>query len=112
MPIATPVFDGARMSDIEGMLTQAGLNTSGQVVLTDGRTGEPFERKVTVGYIYMLKLHHLVDDKIHARSIGPYSPGHPAAAGRQGAVRRPALRRDGGLGAGGLRRRLHACRRC
>jgi DNA-directed RNA polymerase subunit beta len=73
VPIATPVFDGARMSDIEGMLTRAGLDTSGQVVLTDGRTGEPFERKVTVGYIYMLKLHHLVDDKIHARSIGPYS---------------------------------------
>ena len=73
VPIATPVFDGARMSDIEGMLTKAGLDTSGQVVLTDGRTGEPFERKVTVGYIYMLKLHHLVDDKIHARSIGPYS---------------------------------------
>ncbi len=73
IPIATPVFDGARMSDIEGMLTKAGLNTSGQVSLTDGRTGEIFERKVTVGYIYMLKLHHLVDDKIHARSIGPYS---------------------------------------
>jgi DNA-directed RNA polymerase subunit beta len=73
IPIATPVFDGARMSDIEGMLTRAGLDTSGQVVLVDGRTGEPFERKVTVGYIYMLKLHHLVDDKIHARSIGPYS---------------------------------------
>jgi len=73
IPISTPVFDGARMSDIEGMLTRAGLNTSGQVILTDGRTGESFERKVTVGYIYMLKLHHLVDDKIHARSIGPYS---------------------------------------
>ena len=73
IPIATPVFDGARMSDIEGMLTKAGLATSGQVQLTDGRTGEGFERKVTVGYIYMLKLHHLVDDKIHARSIGPYS---------------------------------------
>ena len=73
IPIATPVFDGASMSDIEGMLERAGLDTSGQVVLTDGRTGEPFERKVTVGYIYMLKLHHLVDDKIHARSIGPYS---------------------------------------
>jgi len=73
IPIATPVFDGARMSDIEGMLVKAGLATSGQVVLTDGRTGESFERKVTVGYIYMLKLHHLVDDKIHARSIGPYS---------------------------------------
>jgi DNA-directed RNA polymerase subunit beta len=73
VPIATPVFDGARMSDIEGMLVKAGLDTSGQVSLTDGRTGEIFERKVTVGYIYMLKLHHLVDDKIHARSIGPYS---------------------------------------
>ncbi|MGH7212613.1 MAG: DNA-directed RNA polymerase subunit beta, partial [Acetobacteraceae bacterium] len=73
VPISTPVFDGARMSDIESMLTKAGLDTSGQVVLVDGRTGDPFERKVTVGYIYMLKLHHLVDDKIHARSIGPYS---------------------------------------
>jgi DNA-directed RNA polymerase subunit beta len=73
VPIATPVFDGARMADIESMLTRAGLATSGQVILTDGRTGEPFERKVTVGIIYMLKLHHLVDDKIHARSIGPYS---------------------------------------
>jgi DNA-directed RNA polymerase subunit beta len=73
IPIATPVFDGARMSDIENMLIKAGLDTSGQVTLVDGRTGEPFERKVTVGYIYMLKLHHLVDDKIHARSIGPYS---------------------------------------
>ena len=73
VPIATPVFDGARMSDIEAMLVEAGLDTSGQVVLVDGRTGEPFERRVTVGYIYMLKLHHLVDDKIHARSIGPYS---------------------------------------
>jgi DNA-directed RNA polymerase subunit beta len=73
VPIATPVFDGARMSDIEGMLERAGLDTSGQVTLVDGRTGEPFERRVTVGYIYMLKLHHLVDDKIHARSIGPYS---------------------------------------
>ena len=73
VPIATPVFDGARMADIEGMLVRAGLDTSGQVTLVDGRTGEPFERKVTVGYIYMLKLHHLVDDKIHARSIGPYS---------------------------------------
>jgi DNA-directed RNA polymerase subunit beta len=73
IPIATPVFDGARMSDIEAMLSRAGLDTSGQVTLTDGRTGEPFERRVTVGYIYMLKLHHLVDDKIHARSIGPYS---------------------------------------
>ena len=73
IPIATPVFDGASIPDIEEMLTRAGLDTSGQVTLTDGRSGEPFERRVTVGYIYMLKLHHLVDDKIHARSIGPYS---------------------------------------
>ena len=73
MPIATPVFDGARESDINGMLEKAGLATSGQSTLIDGRTGEAFHRKVTVGYIYMLKLHHLVDDKLHARSIGPYS---------------------------------------
>ena len=73
IPIATPVFDGAKPSDIEEMLDRAGLDRSGQVRLRDGRTGEEFERKVTVGYIYMLKLHHLVDDKIHARSIGPYS---------------------------------------
>ncbi|WP_119169125.1 DNA-directed RNA polymerase subunit beta [Algihabitans albus] len=72
-PIATPVFDGARESDIVEMLQAAGLDSSGQVKLWDGRTGEKFDRKVTVGYIYMLKLHHLVDDKIHARSIGPYS---------------------------------------
>jgi DNA-directed RNA polymerase subunit beta len=73
VPIATPVFDGAKESDIEKMLDLAGLEHSGQVTLHDGRTGESFDRKVTVGYIYMLKLHHLVDDKIHARSIGPYS---------------------------------------
>jgi DNA-directed RNA polymerase subunit beta len=73
VPMATPVFDGAREADVSQMLTLAGLNTSGQVELFDGRTGEEFDRKVTVGYIYMLKLHHLVDDKIHARSIGPYS---------------------------------------
>jgi len=73
VPMATPVFDGAHESDVSDMLTLAGLNTSGQVVLYDGRTGDAFDRKVTVGYIYMLKLHHLVDDKIHARSIGPYS---------------------------------------
>jgi DNA-directed RNA polymerase subunit beta len=73
VPIATPVFDGAKEADIENMLDLAGLDHSGQVTLFDGRTGEPFDRKVTVGYIYMLKLHHLVDDKIHARSIGPYS---------------------------------------
>ena len=73
VPMATPVFDGAREKDIVEMLEMAGLDHSGQSTLYDGRTGEPFDRKVTVGYIYMLKLHHLVDDKIHARSIGPYS---------------------------------------
>ena len=73
VPIATPVFDGAHEKDIVELLEQAGLDASGQVVLHDGRTGESFDRKVTVGFIYMLKLHHLVDDKIHARSIGPYS---------------------------------------
>ena len=71
--MGTPVFDGARESDVTAMLEMAGLDTSGQVTLYDGRTGDAFDRKVTVGYIYMLKLHHLVDDKIHARSIGPYS---------------------------------------
>jgi DNA-directed RNA polymerase subunit beta len=73
VPIATPVFDGAKEGDIEKMLDLAGLDHSGQVTLYDGRTGESFDREVTVGYIYMMKLHHLVDDKIHARSIGPYS---------------------------------------
>jgi DNA-directed RNA polymerase subunit beta len=73
VPMATPVFDGAHEADIVELLDRAGLDTSGQVSLIDGRTGEQFARKVTVGYIYMLKLHHLVDDKIHARSIGPYS---------------------------------------
>ncbi|MBV8323525.1 MAG: DNA-directed RNA polymerase subunit beta, partial [Hyphomicrobiales bacterium] len=73
VPIATPVFDGAKEADIEKMLDLAGLDHSGQVTLYDGRTGESFDREVTVGYIYMMKLHHLVDDKIHARSIGPYS---------------------------------------
>ena len=73
VPMGTPVFDGARESDVSDMLIKAGLDPSGQVDLYDGRTGDMFDRKVTVGYIYMLKLHHLVDDKIHARSIGPYS---------------------------------------
>jgi DNA-directed RNA polymerase subunit beta len=71
--MATPVFDGASEKNVRDMLKLADLDETGQVWLTDGRTGEAFDRKVTVGYIYMLKLHHLVDDKIHARSIGPYS---------------------------------------
>jgi DNA-directed RNA polymerase subunit beta len=71
--IATPVFDGAKEADIVTMLERAGLKGSGQSTVYDGRTGEQFDRQVTVGYIYMLKLDHLVDNKIHARSIGPYS---------------------------------------
>ncbi len=73
VPIATPVFDGAKEADINDALARAGLDTSGQSVLFDGRTGEQFARPVTVGVKYILKLHHLVDDKIHARSTGPYS---------------------------------------
>ena len=127
-PVATPVFDGAtrrgrrrgarslgrrrtptaRSSSTSTSKQSAGRRVSGKVRLFNGRTGEPFEQKVTVGYMYILKLLHLVDDKIHARSTGPVLARHPAAARRQGAVRRAALRRDGGLGARGLRRRLHA----
>ncbi len=73
VPMASPVFDGAKEEDIRRMLRLAGLPETGQTTLFDGRTGEPFDRPVTVGYMYMLKLHHLVDDKIHARSTGPYS---------------------------------------
>jgi DNA-directed RNA polymerase subunit beta len=73
VPFATPVFDGATEHEIKRMLELAGLPRSGQVTLYDGRTGDPFERPVTVGYMHMLKLHHLVDDKMHARSTGPYS---------------------------------------
>ncbi len=73
IPMASPVFDGAAESDIRSMLVRAGLPETGQTVLFDGRTGEPFDQEITVGMIYMLKLHHLVDNKIHARSIGPYS---------------------------------------
>ena len=71
--ISTPVFDGAKESDINNFLERSNLDNSGQVKLMDGRTGEYFDRKITVGYIYMLKLHHLADEKLHARSIGPYS---------------------------------------
>ena len=73
IPFATPVFDGAKENDITELLKQSGVSNTGQEILTDGVTGEKFERPVTVGYVYMLKLHHLVDEKIHARSIGPYS---------------------------------------
>ncbi|MBR5909900.1 MAG: DNA-directed RNA polymerase subunit beta, partial [Schwartzia sp.] len=71
--IATPVFDGAKESEVFDTIRAAGLSEDGKTILYDGRTGEPFENRVTVGCVYMLKLHHLVDDKIHARSTGPYS---------------------------------------
>ncbi|WP_407278864.1 DNA-directed RNA polymerase subunit beta [Aromatoleum evansii] len=73
VPFATPVFDGAKEEEIEAMFALAGIESGGQVTLFDGRTGEAFDRKVTVGYKHVLKLHHLVDDKMHARSTGPYS---------------------------------------
>ena len=73
LPSATPVFDGATEKEIKNLLSIAGLPTNGQLKLNDGRTGEPFDREITVGYMYMLKLNHLVDDKMHARSTGPYS---------------------------------------
>jgi len=71
--MATPVFDGAKESEIKDLLLEAGLNSSGQTTLYDGRSGDPFDKQITVGTMYVMKLHHLVDDKIHARSIGPYS---------------------------------------
>ena len=71
--VATPIFDGATDKDITEALTQAGLDPQGKSWLYDGRTGEKFDRKVTVGTIYMIKLHHIVDEKMHARSVGPYS---------------------------------------
>ena len=71
--MATPVFDGAKEEEIKSLLVESGLSPTGQTTLYDGRTGESFKEKITVGTMYVLKLHHLVDDKIHARSIGPYS---------------------------------------
>ncbi len=71
--IATPVFDGAHISDIEEIMSEAGMDTDGKTVLYDGRTGEPFDNRISVGVMYMIKLHHMVDDKLHARSTGPYS---------------------------------------
>ena len=71
--VSTPVFDGATQEDVEELLQQAGMSPDGKSILYDGRTGDPFDKPITVGVMYMLKLHHLVDDKIHARSTGPYS---------------------------------------
>ena len=106
--VMTPVFDGAHEDDIRECFRMAGMSEDGKIMLKDGRTGEYFDNPVTVGYMYYLKLHHLVDDKIHARSTRPVQSRHAAAARRQSAVRRPALRRDGSLGSGSLRRCLHA----
>lgn len=71
--VATPVFEGAKENEIKSLLKEAGLPASGQITLYDGKSGKPFKKPITVGYMYVLKLHHLVEDKIHARSIGPYS---------------------------------------
>ncbi len=71
--VATPVFDGAKMSDIDDMMREAGMDADGKTILYDGRTGEPFDNRIAVGVMYMIKLHHMVDDKLHARSTGPYS---------------------------------------
>jgi DNA-directed RNA polymerase subunit beta len=103
----TPVFDGASEERIRAVLEEAGLPTDGKSVLFDGRTGPPFDQKVTVGYLYMLKLHHLVADKVHARATGPYSLITQQPLGGKARFGGPALRRDGGLGARGLRRRVH-----
>jgi DNA-directed RNA polymerase subunit beta len=73
VPMASPVFDGAEEDEIKKCLKEAGLSVTGQTTLYDGRTGEPFDQEITVGIMYIMKLHHLVDDKLHARSIGPYS---------------------------------------
>lgn len=73
VPMASPVFDGAEEEEIRSCLEEAGLSVTGQATLYDGRTGIPFDQKITVGIMYVMKLHHLVDDKLHARSIGPYS---------------------------------------
>ena len=107
VPMATPVFDGAEEKEIKRLLKMADLPESGQTTLYDGRTGEPFDRPVTVGYMYMLKLNHLVDDKMHARSTGPYSLVTQQPLGGKAQFRWPAFRGNGGLGTGSLRCRLH-----
>lgn len=106
VPFATPVFDGANEAEIKAMLALAGLPTGGQVALYDGRTGEAFERPVTVGYMHVLKLHHLVDDKMHARSTGPYSLVTQQPLLRQGPVWWAAVWRNGSMGSRSLRRLL------
>ena len=102
VPMGTPVFDGAREAEVVALLDKAGLSKTGQEWLTDGRTGEVFDRPVTVGYIYMLKLHHLVDDKIHARSIGPYSLVTQQPLGGKAQFGGQRFWGNGSLGARGL----------
>ena len=104
----TPVFDSASEADIGAALKEAGLSENGKSTLYDGRAGEPFDQDVVVGVLYMMKLGHMVDDKIHARSTGPYSLITQQPPRRQGADGRPALRRDGGVGARSPRRGPHA----
>ena len=103
LPMATPVFDGASEDEIKKMLELAELPLSGQSILYDGRTGEQFERPVTIGYMYIIKLNHLVDDKMHARSTGPYSLGYPTATWWQSPIWRAEIRRNGGLGTASIR---------
>ena len=94
----TPVFDGASEEEIRKHLKEAGISETGKSYLYDGRTGDRFEQPVTVGYIYMLKLHHLVDDKLLPATSRPVLAGRAAAVGRQGPLRRPAFRRNGSVG--------------
>jgi DNA-directed RNA polymerase subunit beta len=96
------VFDGASEGDIEDALRRAGCESDGKTILYDGRTGEAFTQRVTVGCLYMMKLHHLVDDKVHARATGPYSLITQQPLGGK-AASAAAVRRDGSLGARGLR---------
>ncbi len=107
VPIATPVFDGAKEADVNDSLTRAGFDTSGQSILFDGRTGEQFARKVTVGVKYLLKLHHLVDDKIHARSTGPYSLVTQQPLGGKAQFGGQRFGGNGSLGSGSLWRGLY-----
>ena len=91
LAVSTPVFDGATENDIKNALAEADLPENGRVELFDGKSGVLFDQKVVVGQIYMMKLHHLVDDKIHARSTGPYSLVNAATIRRQSTVRRTAF---------------------
>ena len=107
VPMATPVFDGASEEEIKNLLTLADLPTSGQTTLHDGRTGEQFERPVTVGYMYMLKLNRLVDDKMQRAPRVHYRQVASSRWGGRTMIRRSAFRRNGSVGVGGLWRRVH-----